>query len=65
MLFARTTVPLEVKPGVADLIEWNRDSLIRRDGVTGRVVWDARRPEKPFRERARPGCLDQAILGDV
>ena len=48
MLFARTTVPLEVKRGVADIIEWNRDSLIRRDGATGKVVWDARRPEKPF-----------------
>ena len=48
MLFASTTVPLAIKPGAADVIEWNGRSLGRRDGVTGGVVWDTLRSEKPF-----------------
>ena len=48
MLFASTTVPLAIKPGAADIIEWNGRSLVRRDGVTGGVVWDTLRSEKPF-----------------
>jgi hypothetical protein len=39
-------------PGKADLIEWNGETLIRRDGSTGKPVWDTARPERPWgRER--------------
>ena len=52
--FAAVTHALELLPGKADLIEWASDSprlgelarasLIRRDGATGEVIWDAARP---------------------
>ncbi len=52
--FAAVTHALELLPGKADLIEWADDSamrgeltgssLIRRDGATGKVIWDAARP---------------------
>ena len=46
--FAPLTVALEVSPGKADLFEWTRESLVRRDGVTGKVVWDALRSTRTF-----------------
>ena len=36
-----------LSPGRADLVEWTGETLIRRDGATGRPVWDASRPAKP------------------
>jgi outer membrane protein assembly factor BamB len=37
---------LELDPsaGMADLIEWTEKSLIRRDGATGRVIWEVVSP---------------------
>ncbi len=63
MLFAPVTVTLELKPGVAEFIERTNHSLIRRDGVTGEVVWDAMRPAKPFPKERDPGRLVQVVLG--
>jgi len=50
--FAPVTVALEVSPGKADLFEWTRESPIRRDGVTGKVVWDALQSTRTI-DRAR------------
>ena len=65
MLFVPMTVALEVKPGVADLVEWSGDALIRRDGVTGGVIWDARRPEKPFAPAKDPAAWIKPITGAI
>ncbi len=48
MLVANVTAALELRAGKADLIEWTGESLIRRDGATGSVIWDALQPAKPF-----------------
>ena len=45
---APMTIALELTPGKADLVEWSGSSVIRRDGVTGKVVWDTRHPAQPF-----------------
>jgi PQQ-like domain len=39
--FAPTTVALELTPGKSDLIEWTGQTVIRRDGQTGKPVWDS------------------------
>ena len=46
--FANVVAALELDRGKADLIEWSRESLIRRDVVTGQVRWDAFHPATPF-----------------
>jgi hypothetical protein len=48
ILFAPVTAALELIPGKADLIEWSGESVIRRDGVWGNVLWDTLHPAKPF-----------------
>ncbi len=48
------TRALELTPGKRDLIESSRQTLIRRDAVTGRVIWDASRPAKPFAASRNP-----------
>ncbi len=35
------TDALALTPGKADFIQWDYDALIRRDGATGRPIWDA------------------------
>ncbi len=45
--FSRIVVSLELEPGKADLVEFTGHSLIRRDGETGQVVWDAAHPKSP------------------
>src|SRR5262249_30448267 len=50
--FSLVTEAVMLTPGKADLIEWNGETLICRDGSTGKPVWDAGRPERPWgRER--------------
>ena len=51
---ANVTAALELTAGKADLIEWTGESLIRRDGATGRVIWDALHPAKPFENDRDP-----------
>ncbi len=48
MHVAPVTRALELTPGKKDLIQRSYQSLIRRDAVTGRVIWDASRPAKPY-----------------
>jgi PQQ-like domain len=72
--FAPVTKALELTPGRADLVEWSGGSLIRRDGATGMVRWDAFRPKIPFargRDTARwlpdefPGERPYSLLDRV
>jgi hypothetical protein len=71
--FARVLGAWEILPGKADFIQFEGKALIRRDAATGKVIWDAFRPAKPFatdRDPVRwmrnafwprhPGLLDQA-----
>ena len=73
--FSLVTEAIMLTAGRADLIEWNGDTLIRRDGSTGKPVWDAARPAHPwsrerdpvaairrlsrFSDQKRPGTLVQ------
>ena len=47
--FASTTVAIALTPGKADLIEWTSQAVIRRDGQTGKPIWDSSRPSIPWR----------------
>ena len=47
MPFALVTVALELTPGKSDIVEFTGKTLIRRDGATGNVVWDAANPISP------------------
>ena len=49
-------------PGKADLIEWTGLTLIRRDGASGKPVWDASRPTKPGTPKRDPGRVDTAAV---
>ncbi len=60
--FSLVTEAVMLTPGKADLIEWNGETLIRRDGSTGKPVWDAARPARPWGRRARPGRRDTAAV---
>jgi hypothetical protein len=42
--FAHFTAAVELTPGKADFIELSAQALIRRDGRTGKPVWDSSRP---------------------
>ncbi len=42
--YAFASEALVLSPGKADLVEWTGMTLIRRDGVSGRPVWDASQP---------------------
>jgi outer membrane protein assembly factor BamB len=46
--FSPVSEALILTAGKADFVEWNGKTLIRRDGSTGKLVWDAARPEKPW-----------------
>ncbi|MHB1557754.1 MAG: FG-GAP repeat domain-containing protein [Isosphaeraceae bacterium] len=54
MPFASKTVALELTPGRSDLVEFNGRTLIRRDGTTGKVVWDALSPTGPYHPGREP-----------
>ncbi len=61
--FATTTVALELTPGKADIIEVGRRSVVRRDGKTGEVVWDASKPTKNGEPSRDPAAWLQFLLG--
>jgi hypothetical protein len=46
--FARVLGAREILAGKADFIQFDGKVLIRRDGATGKVIWDAFHPRKPF-----------------
>ena len=60
--YAFASDALVLSPGKADFVEWTGQTLIRRDGATGKPVWDASRPAKPWEPRARPGRVDAAAV---
>ena len=39
-------VAVELTTGKADLVEWTGDTLIRRDGSTGKPIWDTAHPPR-------------------
>ena len=49
--------------GHADIIEWNGRSLGRRHGVTGQVVWNTLRSEKPFDKNRDPAAWLKPFSG--
>lgn len=51
------TETVMLMPGNADFIEWNGETLIRRDGSTGKPIWDAA-ARAAVESRARPGRRD-------
>ncbi len=52
--YAIVTEAVELKPGKTDFIEWTGETVIRRDGATGKVVWDASRPARPWEQGRDP-----------
>ena len=64
--FSFVTETVTLRPGKADFIEWNGETLIRRDGSTGKPIWDAARPARPWSPGATrlprcAGCLISAM----
>jgi predicted Ser/Thr protein kinase len=73
--YAIATEAVELTARKAEFIEWTGESLIRRDGATGKVIWDAARPARRwepdrdpvawmrrlcrFGDQKRPGVLTQ------
>ncbi len=55
ILFATVTAALELEPGKADFIQWSNGSLVRRDGSSGKVLWDAFHPASAFERKRDPG----------
>jgi hypothetical protein len=45
--FSLVTEAVMLTPGKADFIEWNGETLIRRDGSKGKPIWDAAQPARP------------------
>ena len=64
MPFARLTVAMELTPGKADLVEWTGEALIRRDGVTGKRVWDTSRPRSPYDPGRDPSAWLRTIAAE-
>jgi len=64
--YAFATEALVLSPGKADLVEWTGQTLIRRDGVTGKPIWDASRPAKPWEPNRDPVAWIRRLsyLGD-
>ena len=58
---APLSVALELTRGKADLVEGSFSSLIRRDGLTGEVVWDALHPVKPYQVGRDPAAWMRAL----
>jgi len=52
--------------GKADFVEWTGETLIRRDGVKGKPIWDASRPAKLWDANRDPVAwmLRLSYLGD-
>jgi hypothetical protein len=63
--FAPITAALELTPGRADLIEYNGQTIIRRDGRTGRPVWDVSRPSGPEGPLREPDAAIRTIPTDA
>ena len=64
--YAPVSAALVVSGGKADFVEWTGQTLIRRDGLAGSVVWDASRPAKPWDPKRDPVAWIRRLsyLGD-
>jgi hypothetical protein len=69
--FAVESLALELVPGKADIIEFTGHTVIRRDGVTGKPIWDAANPQlhhdrehdpRPWLQRIKPGQTMMTLL---
>ena len=65
--FSSVTETVMLRPGKADFIEWNGETLIRRDGSTGKPIWDAARPARPWSAERDPVAALRRLshFGDV
>ena len=46
--FSQVTEAVALTPGKFDFIEWTGETLIRRDGSTGKPIWDDAHPTQPW-----------------
>ena len=63
--FAPVTAAVALTPGKADLIERSQRALVRRDGITGKVIWEVtpeRAPPPPSGAALRRGEASQSRL---
>ena len=65
--FSSVIETVTLRPGKADFIEWNGETLIRRDGSTGKPIWDAARPARPWSPERDPVAALRRLshFGDV
>ncbi len=47
--FTPNSVAIALTPAKSDLIEWTGQTVIRRDGQTGKPIWDSSRPPIPWK----------------
>ena len=58
--FALVTQALELSPGRFDFVEMTRQTVLRRDAVTGQPVWDASSPKDPYASGHDPRAMGAA-----
>ncbi len=54
--FSFNTQSLVLSPGKADFVEWDGQRILRRDGLTGKPVWDTSHPSKPWEQKRDPAA---------
>jgi outer membrane protein assembly factor BamB len=52
--YSSASAAMALTPGKSEFVEWNGQTLIRRDGATGKSIWDAARPDKPWDPKHDP-----------
>ena len=52
--YAFASDALVLSPGKADLVEWTGSTLLRRDGASGKPIWDTALPAKPWEPKRDP-----------
>ncbi len=61
--FAEVVAALELTPGRADFVGVAEESLIRRDGRTGKVIWDVPRPARRSGKDREPDSSPKLLFG--
>jgi predicted Ser/Thr protein kinase len=46
----------------ADIVEWTGQTLIRRDGASGKVIWDLAQPTKPWPAESDPLAMMRKLM---
>ena len=62
--FARVTLALKLAPPRADFVQWTGQTLLRREGRTGKIIWDALRPAQPRRLERDPALWLLSATGN-